>query len=70
MNESKAREVAAILGGVAWQTGNNLWTVRLERFDGNIVLITDEDFVLFEDEAALADDIESVWAAHPACEKA
>ncbi len=70
MSENKAREIATILGGVAWQSENDLRTVRLDRPDGKIVLITDEAFVLHEGEAALADDIESACATHPACERA
>jgi hypothetical protein len=68
MDESKAREIAAVTGGIPWQTGNDLRTVRLDRADGKIVLITDEAFVLYEDEASLADDIELSYTAHPACE--
>ena len=42
MNEEQANKIAEILGGCAWNSGGEIWLVRIERSDGNLVLISDE----------------------------
>ena len=42
MNEDQANVIAEALGGDAWNSGGDIWLVRIERTDGKLVVLSDE----------------------------
>jgi hypothetical protein len=52
MNQQQAQAVAEALGGEAWQSGGNIWLVRLRGTDGRLVVISDELICEYADDAA------------------
>jgi len=52
MDENKARALAALLGGEAWQSGGGIYVVLVTNRRGQIVGITDECVCLYPDSDA------------------
>jgi len=42
VEQHEAESIANILGGNAWNSGGNIWLVRLERADEKLVVLSDE----------------------------
>ena len=52
MDQNQAESVAESLGGEAWQSGGDIWLVRISRSDGKLVIISDEMLCEYADEDA------------------
>lgn len=53
MTENRARAVAEALGGEAWQSGGNIWLVRLRGMGGRMVVISEDMICEYRDEETL-----------------
>lgn len=53
MDETKAKQLAELLGGEPWQSGGDIWLVVIRRADGKVVAISDEVVCEYAVEAAL-----------------
>jgi len=53
MDETKAKQLAELLGGEPWQSGGDIWLVVIRRADGKVVAISDEVVCEYADETAL-----------------
>lgn len=52
MDETRAAQIAEILGGEAWQSGGDIWLVVIRRNDGHLVVVSDEVICEYENEDA------------------
>ena len=52
MEQHEAESIADILGGDAWNSGGNIWLVRIERADGKLVVLSDEVICEYANEDA------------------
>jgi hypothetical protein len=55
MNEEQANAVAQALGGNAWNSGGNIWLVRVQKEQGDMVVISDDVVCEYENEDAFSD---------------
>ena len=56
MDEKKAKELAELLGGNVWNSGGDVWLVRLERSDGKLVVMSEEVVCEYDNEKAFEDN--------------
>jgi len=54
MNEAQATAIADALGGNAWNSGGNIWLVRVPKERGDMVVISDDVVCEYENEDAFA----------------
>jgi hypothetical protein len=52
MTKKNAVAVAKAFDGTAWHSGGNIWLVRIDRPNGNLVVLSDELICEYTDEAA------------------
>lgn len=52
MNERTAEQLAAILGGEAWQSGGGIWLFTVNREDGALVVFSGDAICEYENEEA------------------
>lgn len=57
MDAEKAKQLAVLLGGEAWQSGGGLWLVLLKREDGKLVVISGDTVAEYEDYEAFENGI-------------
>ena len=53
MDETIAKQLAAIIGGDPWQSGGDLWLVVIRRPDGRVVTVSDEVVCEYSDDEAM-----------------
>jgi hypothetical protein len=52
MSEKQANTIAEVLGGEAWQSGDEIWLVLVRRRDGHLVVISDEAVCQYDNQEA------------------
>jgi len=52
MDEQTAKQLAAIVGGEAWQSGGGIWLVAIHNDDGTIVVLSGDSVCEYESEEA------------------
>ena len=52
MDEQQANAIADVLGGTAWNSGGDIWLLRIERADGKLVIISDDAVCEYDNEDA------------------
>lgn len=57
MDAEKAKQLAVLLGGEAWQSGGGMWLVLLKREDGKLVVVSDDAVAEYEDYEAFENGI-------------
>ncbi len=53
MDENTAEQLAAIVGGEAWQSGGGIWVVSVHREDGSLVVLGGDAICEYENDEAL-----------------
>lgn len=56
MVEDQATAIASAIGGEAWQSGGDIWLVRLRRADGKLVVVSGDDMCEYDNEEAFEID--------------
>lgn len=64
MNEQQANAVAKALGGLAWNSGGEMWLVLKERSDGRLVVISDEVVCEYASQADFEKGVKETAAIH------
>lgn len=52
MDERTAEQLAAIVGGEAWQSGGGIWLVTVNREDGTLVVFSGDAICEYESDEA------------------
>jgi len=55
MNEEQVKAIADALGGNTWNSGGNIWLVRIQKEKGDMVVISDDVVCEYENEDAFSD---------------
>jgi len=56
MSEEQAKTIAEALGGTAWNSGGDVYLVRVERTDGHLVVLSDEVICEYDGDEAFEEN--------------